>query len=146
MDTFISIIGLASFIYLFILGAKTLKAKITPRPPVYLPVPRTIAAQVQTRLCDKEYEGMPCRIFSSDENDFTLIYTPKPLSRESAEAIIRNEPDLMRHEICFHTTPDEAYYHTPLTIRDIDAKSPYGQYLHSDDGSYTMIFGFNTPR
>ena len=63
---------------------------------------------MQTRLCDKEYEGMPCRIFSSVENDFTLIYTPKPLSRESAEAIIRNEPDLMRHEICFHTTPDEA--------------------------------------
>ena len=91
MDTFINIIGLASFIYLFILGAKTLKAKITPRPPVYLPVPRTIAAQVQTRLCDKEYEGMPCRIFSSVENDFTLIYTPKPLSRESAEAIIRKQ-------------------------------------------------------
>lgn len=143
MDTFINIIGLASFIYLFILGAKAFKKKITPPPAL---VKETITVQVHTRLCDNEYEGMSCRIFSSVENDFTLIYTPKPLSRESAEAIIRNEPDLMRHEICFHTTPDEAYYHTPLTIRDIDAKSPYGQYLHSDDGSYTMIFGFNTPR
>ena len=143
MDTFISIIGLASFIYLFILGAKAFKKKITPPPAL---VKETITVQVHTRLCDNEYEGMPCRIFSSVENDFTHIYTPRPVSQESAEAIIRNEPDLMRHEICFHTTPDEAYYHTPLTIRDIDAKSPYGQYLHSDDGSYTMIFGFNTPR
>ncbi len=143
MDTFISIIGLASFIYFFILGAKAFKKKITPPPAL---VKETITVQVHTRLCDNEYEGMPCRIFCSDDNDFTHIYTPRPVSQESAEAIIRNEPDLMRHEICFHTTPDEAYYHTPLTIRDIDAKSPYGQYLHSDDGSYTMIFGFNTPR
>lgn len=143
MDTFINIIGLASFIYLFILGAKAFKKKITPPPAL---VKETITVQVHTRLCDNEYEGMPCRIFCSDDNDFTHIYTPRPVSQESAEAIIRNEPDLMRHEICFHTTPDEAYYHTPLTIRDIDAKSPYGQYLHSDDGSYTMIFGFNTPR
>ena len=144
MDTFINIIGLASFIYLFIyLGVKAFKKKNTPPPAL---VKSTITIQVHTRLCENEYEGMPCRIFCSDDNDFTHIYTPRPVSQESAEAIIRDTPDLMRHEICFHTTPDEAYYHTPLTIRDIDAKSPYGQYLHSDDGSYTMIFGFNTPR
>lgn len=143
MDTFINIIGLASFIYLFILGAKAFKKKITPPPAL---VKETITVQVHTRLCDNEYEGMPCRIFCSDDNDFTHIYTPRPVSQESAEAIIRNEPDLMRHEICFHTTPDEAYYHTPLTIRDIDAKSPYGQYMRTDDGYYTRIFGFNTHR
>lgn len=32
MDTFINIIGLASFIYLFIFGAKAFKKKITPPP------------------------------------------------------------------------------------------------------------------
>lgn len=36
MDTFISIIGLASFIYFFILGAKTLKAKNHPTPSCLL--------------------------------------------------------------------------------------------------------------
>lgn len=73
MDTFINIIGLASFIYLFILGAKAFKKKITPPPAL---VKETITVQVHTRLCDDEYEGMPCRIFCSDDNDFTYIYTP----------------------------------------------------------------------
>lgn len=142
MDTFINIIGLASFIYLFIyLGVKAFKKKITPPPAL---VKATITVQVHTRLCDNEYEGMPCRIFCSDDNDFTHIYTPRPVSQESAEAIIRDTPDLMKCYIYFHIASDKAYYRTPLSIRDIDATSPYGQYMRTDEGYYTRIFGFNT--
>lgn len=69
---------------------------------------------------------------------------PRPVSQESAEAIIRDTPDLMKCDIYFHTASDKAYYRTPLSIRDIDATNPYGQYMRTDDGYYTRIFGFNT--
>ena len=106
MDTFINIIGLASFIYLFIyLGVKAFKKKNTPPPAL---VKETITVQVHTRLCDNEYEGMPCRIFCSDDNDFTHICTPRPVSQESAEAIIRDTPDLMKCYIYFYTASDKA--------------------------------------
>mgnify|MGYP005796032121 CR=1 FL=1 len=61
MDTFINIIGLASFIYLFIyLGVKAFNKKNTPPPAL---VTTTITAQVHTRLCATEYEGIHFTIF-----------------------------------------------------------------------------------
>ncbi len=89
MDTFINIIGLASFIYLFILGAKAFKKKITPPPAL---VKSTITIQVHTRLCENEYEGMPCRIFCSDDNDFTHIYTPRPVSKNLPKPLFATPP------------------------------------------------------
>ena len=67
MDTFINIIGLASFIYLFILGAKAFKKKITP-PPALVKETRDPLGVVEVHLAAKgldpiglTYEGAVAR-------------------------------------------------------------------------------------
>lgn len=143
MDTFINIIGLASFIYLFIFGAKAFKAKITPPPTD--PFLQNYNPPRNTHLC--EIVGMPCRIIYCEY--FANIYTPRRLTRDEAEALIRDKQEnIITGSADFHIVPDANFYRPdcPMGVKDFDisSTSAYGKYLRRND-TWIMIFGFDTP-
>lgn len=143
MDTFITIIGLASFIYLFIFGAKAFKAKITPPPTD--PFLQNYNPPRNTHLC--EIVGMPCRIIYCEY--FANIYTPRRLTRDEAEALISDKQEnIITGSADFHIVPDANFYRPdcPMGIKDFDisSTSAYGKYLRRND-TWIMIFGFDTP-
>ena len=142
MDMLITIIGLTSFVYLFVLGVKVLKEKARRRAGTPSRVKRTIRAKMQVRLC--EYGGMPCRIFCSTEHNFTHIYAPKRFSQETAEAIMGQERDLMTENIYFYTRAREEYYGPSFTLGSIDTPAPYARFLRLHDGEYMNIWGFDS--
>ena len=151
MDTFINIIGLASFIYLFIIGAKAFKKKITPPPTD--PFLQDYNPPRNTHL--GEIAGMPCRIIYCEY--FANIYTPRRLTRDEAEALIRDKQEylisdkqenIITGSVDFHILPDANFYRPdcPMGVKDFDisSTSAYGKYLRRND-TWIMIFGFDTP-
>lgn len=151
MDTFITIIGLASFIYIFIFGAKAFKAKITPPPTD--PFLQNYNPPRNTHLC--EIVGMPCRIIYCEY--FANIYTPRRLTRDEAEALIRDKQEylisdkqenIITGSADFHIVPDANFYRPdcPMGVKDFDisSTSAYGKYLRRND-TWIMIFGFDNP-
>lgn len=152
MDTFINIIGLASFIYLFIyLGVKAFKKKNTPLPTD--PFLQNYNPPRNTHLC--EIVGMPCRIIYCEY--FANIYTPRRLTRDEAEALISDKQEylisdkqenIITGSADFHIVPDANFYRPdcPMGVKDFDisSTSAYGKYLRRND-TWIMIFGFDTP-
>lgn len=145
MDMLITIIGLTSFVYLFVLGVKVLKAKLTPPPAD--PFLENYNPPYNTHLC--EISGMPCRIVYCKY--LANIYTPRRLTRDEAEALIGDKQEyLVSGNANFLLAPDASFYRPdlPMGIKDFDISptSSYGKYLlRRNDGSWLMIFGFGTP-